>query len=603
MLENNDKQLEQSSNEKVEGNLNENTTIKIEESTENEVELPDYDSMDFEKLVDELSKLLKNNPIHKIKKNVDEVKRVFNSKFAELLATKKEEFLAEGGNSIDFHYSSPIKVEYNKLLSEYKTKRDAYYSALESELKENLKKRNNIIEELKTLIDNADPKTMYNEYKVLNDKWKSIGAVPKSKYNDVWKVYHHHVERFYDLLHLNKDFRDLDFKHNLEEKLKLIKRAESLINVKDVNLAFKELQDIHRIWKEDLGPVGREYREEVWQKFSEATKEIHNRRHEYFKELKSQHQELIKSKLQVVAEIEAYDTSKNKSHKDWQKSIKEVEALRKKYFDLGKLPYNKSEPVWQKLKKATQKFNSLKNSFYREEKRVQTDNLNKKNKLIELAESLKESTDWENTTNEMKRIQADWQKIGHVPHKFSDDIWKRFKGACNYYFDRLHSYNEESNKEQQQVVDAKKEFLEAFKEKENLTLEDVQNSIVEWRDLGSLPRNARHLDTKFNKAVDLQLGKLNLNRSDIEMIKFKNEIETYIEQKDYRKLDNLQFSTRKKIDELVREMQQLENNLSFISNATEDNPLVKNVRKGVDRIKHQLDEHQLKLDFLKKLDY
>lgn len=614
MLENNEDQLEASTEEVKVNETAENLNTVSNEATETsektekeekEIEIPvlNYDTMELEQLVDELSKLLKNYPIQKIKTSTDAIKNAFNSKFGKLLSEKKEAFLAEGGNAIDFHYSSPIKTAYNKLLGEYKKKRDAYYEAFEAQLKENLKKRNAIIDELKALIENANPKTMYNEYKSLNDRWKALGAVPKTKYNDTWKVYHHHVERFYDLLHLNKDFRELDFKHNLEEKLKLIARAEELAKSEDVNSAFKELQDIHRIWKEDIGPVAKEHREDIWKKFSDATKNLHDRRHEHFKELKSKHQEIINAKLEVVAEINAYDTSNNKTHKDWQKSIKEVEALRQKYFSAGKLPYNKSEEIWQEFKGATKKFNSAKNAFYKEEKSVQGENLKSKMALVELAESLKDSEDWEETTNTMKRIQEDWRKIGHVPRKFSDDIWNRFKTACNHYFDRLHNRKNKLDEQQQKVVNTKKSFLDDFKANENATIESVQETIEQWRKLGSLPRNARHLDSKFNKAIDKQLEKLNLGREDIEMMKFKNVVDNYLAQEDYRKLDNEQFFIRKKIDETVRDMQQLENNLSFISNASEDNPLVQNVRKGIQEFKDQLDIWQLKLDYLKKLDY
>lgn len=610
MLENHeesvDKTVETTVNETSEAvNAIETEVAENSEKAEekNEIELLDYNSMELETLTDELEKLLKSHAVQQIKANVDAIKNAFNSKFGTLLAQKKEAFLAEGGNSIDFHYSSPIKSVYNKLLGEYKSKRDTYYKGLEKQLKENLEKRVAIIEELKQVVEKADAKTMYNEYKVLNDRWKTIGAVPRERYNDTWKTYHHHVERFYDILHLNKDFRELDFKHNLEEKLKLIARAEKLAVAEDVNVAFKELQDLHRVWKEEIGPVGKEYREEVWQKFSEATKKLHDRRHEHYKELKSKYQEIIDAKLVVIAEINAYDTSANKTHKDWQRSIKDIEALRQKYFESGKLPYNKSEAVWQEFKNATKKFNTAKNSFYKDEKRLQSENLKQKMALVELAESLKESEDWDETTNVMKRIQADWRKIGHVPRKFSDDIWKRFKGACNHYFDRLHERKNALNQEQQEIVDEKKEFLDAFKADEKPTLDSVKDAIVEWRELGSLPRNARHLDGKFNKVVDAHLEKLNLGREDIEMMKFKNVVDNYLAQEDFRKLDSEQFFIRKKIDETVREMQQLENNLSFISNATEDNPFVINVRKGVQEYKEQLDIWQLKLDYLKGLKY
>ncbi|WP_370407694.1 DUF349 domain-containing protein [Tenacibaculum dicentrarchi] len=614
MLENNEKELQEPITEQViaekaetEKAVNEveievaNEAEKVDEK--HEIPMLDYATMELSTLVDELNKLLRGYEIQQLKSNVDALKNAFNTKFSNLVAEKKEAFLAEGGNIIDFQFSSPVKSDYNKLLTEYKIKRDAHYTKLENQLKENLEKRNSLIDELKTLIGKADAKTMYNEFQEIQKKWRTIGAVPKTKYNDTWKIYHHHVERFYDLLDLNKDFRELDFKHNLEEKLKIITRAKALNEVADVNVAFKDLQDLHRIWKEEIGPVGKEHREDVWGKFSEATKKIHDKRHQYFRELKSKYQEMIDAKLEVVAQINAFDTSNNNSHNDWQKSIVELEKLRKKYFDIGKLPYNKSEAVWQQFKSATKKFNSAKNVFYKAEKSTQNDNLKNKIALIELAESIKDSDDWENTTNTMKRIQSDWKKIGHVPRKFSDDIWKRFKDACNYYFDRLNTQKNEQNKEQLELVVAKKEFIEQLKTSEDLTLENIQERILQWRTLGSLPRNARHLDEKFNKAVDAHLGNLNMSKGDIELMKFKNSIDTYLSQKDFKKLDNEQYFIRKKIDENVREMQQLENNLGFFSNAKPDNPLVLNVRKGIQEFKDQLDIWKAKLNYIKKLDY
>jgi len=573
------------------------------DAEKNVIPVLDYAKMELEDLVKELENLLKNNQIQQIKTQVEGIKSTFNLKFGTLLAEKKAAFLEEGGNSIDFQYSNPIKVTYNKLLSEYKHKRDAYYADLEKQLKANLEKRVEVIEKLKQLIADADTKTMYKKFRELQDQWRAIGPVPKTRYNDTWKTYHHHVERFYDLLHLSNDFRDLDFKHNLEEKLKIIKKAEALAEEADINYAFKELQELHKLWKEEIGPVAKEMREEIWQKFSAATKKIHDRRHEYYRSLKSKFQEIIEKKQAIIDEINAYDTSQNKTHNDWQKSIKEVEVLRKKYFDAGKLPYSKSEDVWQKFKAATKKFNKAKNDFYKQEKGGQQENLKKKLALIEVAESLKDSEDWELATNAMKKVQADWKKIGHVPRKFSDDIWKRFKAACNHYFDRLHENKNAVNKEQQAIIDAKKEFLEKLKTVENATLESIKEAISKWKELGQLPRNVRHLEGKFNKQIDKMLENLSLGKEEIAMLKFKNVIDSYLAQKDYRKLDTEQLFLRKKIDETVREMQQLENNLSFVSNATEDNPLVQNVRKQIAKFKEDLDIWQMKLNYLKKLDY
>jgi len=575
----------------------------LSEKKEAEVETVDYSTKSLEELIASLKELIANNPAQKIKSQVESIKSAFNKKFGALLAEKKAAFLAEGGNSIDFHFSSPLKTEYNGLLADYKAKRDAYYKALDEQLNYNLAKRNQVIEILKALIENADATTMYKDFKEIQDKWRAIGPVPKSHYNDTWKIYHHHVERFYDLLNLSNDLRDLDFKYNLEEKLKIIERAKILAKDPDVNYAAKELQELHKQWKEDVGPVAKEMREEIWQKFSEETKKIHDRRHDYFKEVRSKYQEIVEKKLEIIALITAYDTSKNSSHNDWQKSIKEIEKLRQEYFKAGKLPYNKSEEVWQKFKSATKKFNSEKNKFYKQEKLEQQENLKKKLALIEVAESLKDSEDWQMATNAMKKVQADWKNIGHVPRKFSDDIWKKFKSACNYYFDRLNKRKNAANKEQQNVVEAKEEFLENLKETKNASKDTVLEAIDNWRDLGSLPRNAGNLKESFNKQVDKMLENLSLDKEEVAMLKFTNLVDSYLADNDFRKIESEQQFVRKKIDEINKEIHQLENNLGFFSNATDDNPLVKNVKDKVEGYKKELSIWKLKSDYLKKLDY
>ena len=563
----------------------------------------DYAILSLEELVQELQNTLSNNPVNKIKDQIEVIKSAFNIKFGALLAEKKKVFLEEGGNVIDFQFTSSVKGDYNTLLSDYKKQRDAHYNAIDKQMNDNLDKRVQVIEGLKSLIENADANTMYKEFRVLQDTWRSIGAVSKTRYNDTWKTYHHHVERFYDLLHLSNDFRDLDFKNNLEEKLKIILKAEALAASTDVNEAFKELQELHKIWKEDIGPVSKDVREDVWQKFSAITKEIHDKRHEHFRDMKSKYQDIIALKLAVIERFNAYDTSNNKTHKDWQNSIVETEKLRQEYFNAGKLPYAKSEEVWQKFKSATKKFNSSKNHFYKDEKSEQQENLKKKIALIEIAESLKESEDWEVATEGMKKIQADWKKIGHVPRKFSDDIWNKFKAACNSYFDRYHDQKNSVSKEQQANVDAKKAFLETLKEEKEHTKESVLDAIKTWQELGQLPRDVRYLEGKFNKQIDRLLEGLSLDKKEVAMLKFTHVIDGLFVNEDFRKLDSEQLFIRKKMDEVVKEMQQLENNLGFFSNAKDDNPLVLNVKNRVNEFKEDLKIWKEKLSYLRKLDY
>ena len=577
---------------------------EVENDEENRtVTFEDFSELSIEELLISLKNLIENNPVQKIKTPIDQIKNAFNQKFGALLLNKKQAFLDEGGELLDFQFSSPIKTDYNKLLSDYKIKRDAYYNHIESQLSENLEKRFQVIESLKSLIDEAEVSTMYKNFKEIQSKWNSIGAVPKTKYNDTWKIYQHHVERFYDLLSLSNDFRDADFKKNLEEKLKIIEKVEALANEKDINFATKQLQDLHKIWKEDIGPVSKDLREDIWQKFSEATKKIHDKRHNYFKEIHSKYDDIIEKKLLIISEINAFDTSKNSTHNDWQKSIDDLEVLRKKYFDIGKLPYVKSEEIWLKFKNATKKFNAAKNRFYKEEKSNQQENLEKKLALIEFAESIKDTEDWEMATNTFKKIQSDWKKIGHVPRKFSDDIWKRFKAACNHYFNRFHQQKNSVSKEQQSVVEKKNEYLETLKAKKKFTKDEVLNAINTWQELGRLPRDSRYLDGKFSKFIDATLDNLSLDKNEVNIWKFTNLIDSYLTEKDIKKLDNEQMFVRKKIDEITREIQQLENNLSFFSISNKNNPLVLNVHKKVNEFKDELVIWKEKLNYIKKQDF
>ncbi len=573
------------------------------ENTTSEVESIQYDKLTLEELTNELEKLITTQKVQYIKSSAEAIKSAFNIKFGTLLAEKKASFLAEGGNSIDFQYSSPIKSKYNKLLLDYKKERDIHYSTLEKQLKDNLEKRVQVIEDLKHLIENADPKTMYKSFRDLQNTWRSIGSVPKTKYNDTWKIFHHHVERFYDLLHLSNDFRDLDFKNNLEEKLKLIQKAEFLAEEKDINLAFKELQKLHKLWKEDIGPVAKEMREDVWEKFSAATKKIHDKRHDHFRDMKSQYGKIIELKIAVTEEINNYDSSNNKTHNDWQKSIKDIEALRQKYFDSGKLPYSKSEAVWQKFKDATKKFNQEKNKFYKQEKNSQQDNLQAKLDLIKLADSIKDSEDWESATNTFKKIQSDWKTIGHVPRKFSDDIWKKFKAACNHYFDRYHNQKNALSSEQQEVIDKKVEFLATLKAEDYNTKETIGDLMSTWNKFGVTARSSKSIDSDFNKFIDNVLSNLSIDKEEIVLLKFQNIINGYLASDNIRKLDSELMFIRKKIDETVREIQQLENNLSFFSNASDDNPLVKSVHKSINDFKDGLAMWKKKLAYLRTLEY
>ncbi len=560
--------------------------------------------------MDDLTKILddflRDYDIQDIRQQIEELKTVFSKKFKALLKEKREEHVKAGGEETGFYFDSPIKAKFDALIRDYKRKRQQYYKDIEREQKENLELKLKLIDELKELIDTAEPATMYKSFKDLQERWRAVGQIPRANYNDVWRTYHHHVERFYDLLHLNNDFRDLDFKHNLEEKTRLVERAEKLAQDSDVNHAFKELQILHRLWKEEIGPVAREHREEIWSRFSEATKQIHKKRHELQDQLEEKYRANVDLKLKVIEKIRAIDLSQINSHKLWQDQIKKLEEMREEFFAIGKVPRAKSEAVWQEFRKATREFNSAKNDFYKSLKKGQSENLRKKLELVEKAESLKDSEDWDEATEVFKKIQADWKTIGHVPRKDSDKIWKRFKSACNHYFDRLHEKKSDITQEQAKVIEAKKGMLDeikSFLDSKEITLESVDEYRKQWRNLGRLPEKVRHLESKFGKQLDVAYKKLGLDKQESEFFKFKNLVDGYAEDNNTRKLDNEQLFVRKKVDEITREIKQLENNISFISNASEDNPLVKNVYKNIDNYKKDLEVWKKKLDYLSHMDY
>ena len=571
-----------------------------------EVEEKDYHAMTLDQLVTEFNRLLNHHKIQTISKHVNQIKAEFNSKFSTLLDEKKEEFVNEGGNEIDFFYTDDTKKLFNQLYKEYRQSISSYYKEREQNLKQNLENRLGIIEEIKGLLNvEENINTTYKHFKELQEKWRSAGPIPRDKYNNAWNSYHHHVERFYDFLHLNNDLRDMDFKHNYEQKLKIIERAEELAKDENINRSFRELQVLHKLWKEELGPVAKEHREEIWERFSSATKTIHDKRQAYYTDLDKAYEKNLEKKEVIIANIQTVAEDKVNSHGAWQKKIREIEALRESFFNAGKVPLKVNEATWAKFKDAVRNFNRSKNQFYKDLKKEQYENLQKKKELIKIAEENKESEDFAVVTPLMKKIQNDWKKIGHVPRRDSDKVWKQFKNACNHYFDRMHSQRKAENQHLYDAFDKKVKLLEGIKNLElkgdnKESIETLKSKITKWKTIGHVPQNKRYIDGKFYKVIDEAFGKLKMDKAKLEMVKFESKLENLANNdNDTRLLDNEQNFIRKRIGEVQSEITQLENNLQFFSNVDESNPLVKDVIKNIDRHKKELDTWKAKLTKIK----
>jgi hypothetical protein len=576
-------------------------------SSRHDIELKDYDAMSIDELVIELEKLLKNEKVQAIREHVTQIKIAFDKKFNEIIEEKKEQFIDEGGNVIDFHYSSPVKTKFNSIYFDYREKRDAYYKNLKKNLNENLQNRLALIEELKNMIGTGrDMKVNFQQFKDLQERWKNAGPVPRSEYSELWNNYHHHVERFYDFLHLDREFRDLDFQHNLDQKLKIIARAEELVKEENINRAFRELQLLHKMWKEELGPVAKEYRDEIWEKFSEATKKIHENRRAHFEELDKEREKNLVVKLDIIEQIRKLAETEIKSHKIAQKNIKLVNELRELFFKAGKVPQKDNEDVWKAFKENVRIFNRSKNAFYKGLKQEQNENLEKKLELIKIAEDNKDSEDFDTVTPLMKKIQSDWKKIGFVPRKHSDKIWKQFKAACNHYFDRFHAYKNEENKEEFEAFSAKKDLLDKIKDykitgDEDKDLKAVKAFIEQWKSLGLVPRQKRYIEGKFNKALDQIFNNMDIDHTKAEMLKYENRLQGLEEADDDNRLYKEEQFLRTKISETESKINQFENNLQFFSDADKESPLVKEVYDNIDKLKEELNMWKTKLRKIRSL--
>jgi hypothetical protein len=324
------------------------------------------------------------------------------------------------------------------------------------------------------------------------------------------------------------------------------------------------------------------------------------------KAMESSFEENLAAKQKIVLEISEITSGAKPSHQGWQNAIKKVQALRDKYFEIGKVPRTSNKEIWNSFKEATRSFNKEKNAFYKNQKKDQYTNLEKKRELIKIAQENKDSDDYEAVTPLMKKIQSDWKKIGHVPRKESDKIWKEFKDACNHYFDRLHSQKNAASKEEEAHYETKTKLLEAIKSLElsgskEDDLDLIKEKIKEWKGVGRVPFKKKSIEQQFNKALDTLFGKLDLNKKETEMIKFENKLNTMVSQEDERKLKNEHFFISKKIDETKHEINQLENNLGFFQHVDDSNPLVQEVHKNIARHKEQLEVWKAKLKRIKKV--
>ncbi|NQX82031.1 MAG: DUF349 domain-containing protein [Flavobacteriaceae bacterium] len=574
-----------------------NSEIVSEETQSDKLDIAVYQNLDtlsLEELNQKFKELVKSDDISTTRPIVDTLKNEFNKKQNLIIKDKKEAFTADGSSEEDFFYSTIDKTKFEELQSEYRVKKNSFYKTREESQKDNLQKREDLVEELKTLIENADYRTMYGEFNKIQERWRNIGSTASSTYNQTWGNYKHHVNRFYELLHLNNDLREKDYALNLEKKQNIVIKAKELLALDNTNKAFTELQELHIIWKEETGPVAKEFSEVIWKEFSEITKKIHDAKNEINKQARKEMEQNYELKLNSVQAISDYAYQENSTHEDWQNSIKEMEDLKDVFFAIGKTFQSKQKIAWSKFNDAIKGYNNAKNSFYKNIKSSQQDNLIQKTALLEIAKSLDTIEDSSLATNECKRIQAEWKKIGHVPRKNSDKIWKEFKEACNGFFDNMKSNKNKPTEIQAQAFKNKELFFEDISSQEAPTsLDSINDYSKTWASFETPRSLSKELDSKFNKFILDSLKSLNIDKSESEMILYRFKIDELASNR--KKLEDELFFVRKKKEEIEKEIRVLQNNIGFFSS---NNSFVDEVNKNIENMSKSLNKWAAKLRYL-----
>ena len=550
-----------------------NSYEEIEENEQNTL-----DTLSVKELLSEMESIVNKPDAGAHAKKFNQLKDKAYHLIQDEIADKKHDFVEEGNDMEDFSYEHPEQSKYSALVSIFKEKLDTFNKNQEKEHQENLEKRNQIIEKLKNLYINTEPNTnLFRAIREIKEEWANAGAVAKSEFKNLNHNYFHHLNQFYQMLDLNKEYREQEYAHNLEKRKSIIARAEELINEVSVQKALNELQYLHRLWKEEAEPVAEEFRDSTWEVFKEISNKIHERKSELLAQIEVEQQKALEKKNEIIAKLKDFASSKEAlTHNYWQQAIKQVEQLRSEFLKLGNVPKKLSNQNWTEFKTALRAFNTKKNDFYKNLKNSQHVNLEEKQKLISIAQDNMHSEDWDTAVPLFKKLQEDWKNIGHVPKNQANKVWNDFRDACNTFFNNFREKNASTTDDWKQNYHQKKALLEELKQinDEEGSVEKIEQIKSSWDSIGKVPRNKMNINNEFNKVLK---EKLKLNKINVFDLKEENLTEAQLTDK-ARKI-------KSQIADLEAEVVKLENNINFFNNPSRENPLLKDTYDKIDEKK------------------
>ncbi len=567
-----------------------------------------YNAMDRHALVGVIEELVHSEDIIHIRRHIGYVKAAYRKQLREenMAAYEQEMDTDETEEGAADKKADPLAERFDAAFSVYKEKKAAYDQELEKEMQKNLQVKEKILDELRTLIDSEEElKKTYDQFHALQDRWRSVGQVPRSAKGTLWNNYHFLVEKFFDKVNINKELKDLDLKKNLEAKTGLCEKAEELLLESSITKSFQQLQKLHEAWKE-TGPVPKDKKDEIWERFKAATDKLNKRRQEHYEKLKEEQNKNYAAKMVLCEKAEQLTVCLPETPRQWQEKTDEINELFKVWKTIGFAPKKVNNEVWNRFRTALDTFFSAKKEFFRRFKDQQKENYNQKLNLCLQAEALKDSEDWKATTEELIRLQKEWKKVGPVPAKFSDKIWKRFRKACDNFFNRKSEHFANIGEKQEENLKMKQELIEKVRShaysddnRENLeTLKDFQR---QWMAIGHVPiKQKDKIQNEFRTAIDHQFDVLNISKKVKSTLNFRTKIENL---KNAPNSDNIIYKERNyiagKIKSLESDIQVLENNIGFFASSKKADVLKAEFEEKIETARNEISVMKEKMKILR----
>ena len=578
-----------------------------------EDELKKLEKLDVEGILDYfendiLANLSQRSNAGLIAKIVRELKDYFEKKYQEYIAEKKQQFVDEGGRAEDFKPEpddSYYKEKFDALVNKFNEELKEYYRRRAEYQKNNLVRKLEIIEQIKELSQSAEnPGTVYRKFKELESEWRKIGSVPSNKYKDLMESYNIAVEMVYDYLEISRELMEIDRQKNYEEKVKIIKIAESLPYETLPIKSFNELQDLHKKWKE-IGPVPKDKKDELWEKFRTISKKINEAYSSFFKEKRRKENENLKKKSELVKEAEKIANGEYTKPREWKAQKDKLLELDQIWRTIGRVPKKYNDSIYEQFRAAFDKFFDKKRAFFENYDEILKQNLEKKLKLIERVEAIKDSTDWKKTTHEIIKIQNEWKEIGPVPQEESDKIWQKFREVCNYFFDRRAEYYDSLKAKEKENLDLKKALIEEMKSFEpsgnmEADISKIDEFTSKWNEIGFVPiENKDEINKAYSEALKELYEKAQIDEDKKALFFYEEKVRERQNSKGFDHfLQNEMTAINKRIRELEKQIIKYENNLAFFSDS--DNEFLQQIRDKIEAKKSKIDFLTKKLNILRR---